>query len=149
MCGSLWNISKIFLFQSRPFQWLQCSTLAHPRRQIQFYRASKSESKTENFKYFWKDYWISRKGFQVCINYTVSYVLKEAPLKDVFNVWFNYSSKACHLTLIRECVRIIALNMTEILTSEEWLEDWIALDRDQLIEILKSNDLVIPSNSCF
>uniref|UniRef100_A0AC34F195 BTB domain-containing protein n=1 Tax=Panagrolaimus sp. ES5 TaxID=591445 RepID=A0AC34F195_9BILA len=86
------------------------------------------------------------KGLQkVCIQYAISYVLKEASLKDILNVWFNYSSKACHSILIRECVRIIASNMTKILTSEEWTDDWASLDRDQITEILKSNDLIIPN----
>uniref|UniRef100_A0A914P0L8 BTB domain-containing protein n=1 Tax=Panagrolaimus davidi TaxID=227884 RepID=A0A914P0L8_9BILA len=82
---------------------------------------------------------------KVCIQYAISYVLKEASLKDIFNVWFNYSSTACHSILIRECVKIIAANMTKIITSEEWGDDWMALDRDQLTEILKSNDLIIPN----
>uniref|UniRef100_A0A914ZED2 BACK domain-containing protein n=1 Tax=Panagrolaimus superbus TaxID=310955 RepID=A0A914ZED2_9BILA len=35
--------------------------------------------------------------------------------------------------------------MTKILTSDEWADDWASLDRDQLTEILKSNDLIIPN----
>lgn len=81
----------------------------------------------------------------VCVNYAITYVLKELPLKEIVNVWFNYSSKTCHTVLIQECIRIIGSNLTEVISSEEWTKDWMALDRDQLIEILKSNDLVVPS----
>uniref|UniRef100_A0A7E4VER3 BTB domain-containing protein n=1 Tax=Panagrellus redivivus TaxID=6233 RepID=A0A7E4VER3_PANRE len=82
---------------------------------------------------------------QVCTNYAISYVLKEAPLKEVVNVWFNLACKSNHAVLIKECERIIAQNLTQILSEEDWQEDWINLDRVQLLVLLKSNDLVIPN----
>uniref|UniRef100_A0AC34QF51 BACK domain-containing protein n=1 Tax=Panagrolaimus sp. JU765 TaxID=591449 RepID=A0AC34QF51_9BILA len=81
---------------------------------------------------------------KVCVSYAISYILRELPLKELVNVWFSYSSKIGHSVLIQECVRIIAENFTELI-SDDWIKDWMALDRDQLIELLKSNDLVVPS----
>lgn len=32
-----------------------------------------------------------------------------------------------------------------MITSEEWEKEWLSVDRDQLTELLKSNDLVLSS----
>lgn len=47
--------------------------------------------------------------------------------------------------LIQNCIQILAKDFTEIISSEDWEKDWMAIDRDQLVEILKSNELVVPS----
>lgn len=41
---------------------------------------------------------------------------------------------------------MLAWHFEEMIISEEWEKEWLSVDRDQLIELLKSNDLVLPSN---
>ncbi|PIO61306.1 BTB And Kelch [Teladorsagia circumcincta] len=46
--------------------------------------------------------------------------------------------------LIRACIQAIARDF-ELLITEEWEKSWLALDRDQMIEILKCNQLVVAN----
>jgi hypothetical protein len=47
--------------------------------------------------------------------------------------------------LTRECVQKIAKHFYQIISEKEWEADWIMLDRDQLNELLKSNDLIVSN----
>uniref|UniRef100_A0A914GRL0 BTB domain-containing protein n=1 Tax=Globodera rostochiensis TaxID=31243 RepID=A0A914GRL0_GLORO len=82
---------------------------------------------------------------KICIDFAINYVLPELKLKDLFHLWFNYSTKAYHVPLIKVCIGILAKQFKELATSDEWAPEWAELDRDQLIEFLRSNDLVVPN----
>ncbi|KHJ84343.1 BTB And Kelch, partial [Oesophagostomum dentatum] len=82
--------------------------------------------------------------FQVCIDFAISEILPNLTLKDVFSIWFSYATKAYHQLLIRACIQAIARDF-ELLITEEWEKSWLALDRDQMIEILKCNQLVVAN----
>uniref|UniRef100_A0A914BYT9 BTB domain-containing protein n=1 Tax=Acrobeloides nanus TaxID=290746 RepID=A0A914BYT9_9BILA len=82
---------------------------------------------------------------RVCIEYAMNYILPELSLKELFHIWFSYATKAYHQVLIQNCIQILAKDFTEIISSEDWEKDWMAIDRDQLVEILKSNELVVPN----
>lgn len=82
---------------------------------------------------------------KVCIQYAIDYILPELPHKELFHVWFSYATKAYHVPLINVCVEILASQFYALISSEEWEKDWLSVDRDQLIELLKSNDLVVPN----
>ncbi|KAL3069682.1 hypothetical protein niasHS_015916 [Heterodera schachtii] len=82
---------------------------------------------------------------KICIDFAINYVLPELKLKDLFHLWFSYSTKAYHVPLIKVCIEILAKQFKELATSEEWAAEWAELDRDQLIELLRSNDLVVPN----
>jgi len=43
------------------------------------------------------------------------------------------------------CIDILAKKFNEIITDSEWEKDWICIDRDQLMEFLKCNELVVPN----
>lgn len=49
--------------------------------------------------------------------------------------------------LISACIKVLAWHFEEMITSEEWEKEWLSVDRDQLTELLRSNDLLLPSNS--
>ncbi|KAK6060778.1 hypothetical protein COOONC_01556, partial [Cooperia oncophora] len=82
--------------------------------------------------------------FQVCIDFAISEILPNLTLKDVFSIWFSYATKAYHQLLIRACIQAIARDF-ELLITDEWEKSWLALDRDQMIEILKCNQLVVAN----
>uniref|UniRef100_A0A183BS89 BACK domain-containing protein n=1 Tax=Globodera pallida TaxID=36090 RepID=A0A183BS89_GLOPA len=82
---------------------------------------------------------------KICIDFAINYVLPELKLKDLFHLWFNYSTKAYHVPLIKVCIGILAKQFKELATSDDWAPEWAELDRDQLIEFLRSNDLVVPN----
>ncbi|PAV89597.1 hypothetical protein WR25_19642 isoform B [Diploscapter pachys] len=81
---------------------------------------------------------------KLCLNYAITHILPETSLKDIFNIWFSYATKAYHQMLIRACVQKFAEYFQEIL-SNDWEKSWLSLDRDQMIEILKCNQLVVTS----
>lgn len=102
----------------------------------------------------------------MCIDYVVSKILPELSANELFHVWFSYATKAYHQVsllfsviistvqricllqpLISACIKALAWHFEEIIISEEWEKEWLSLDRDQIIELLKSNDLVLPSIS--
>ncbi|KAK0410056.1 hypothetical protein QR680_004919 [Steinernema hermaphroditum] len=80
---------------------------------------------------------------KVCLEYAVNYILPELSLKDLFHVWYSYATKAYHQVLIHACIQTLARDFEVIITSEDWEKEWMAIDRDQLIELLKSNELVL------
>uniref|UniRef100_A0A915EAT7 BTB domain-containing protein n=1 Tax=Ditylenchus dipsaci TaxID=166011 RepID=A0A915EAT7_9BILA len=82
---------------------------------------------------------------KICIEYAINYILSELSLKEIFHIWFGYATKAYHLPLIQSCIEILSKQFQEIVTSAEWEKDWLAVDRDQLLEFLKCNQLVIPN----
>lgn len=85
---------------------------------------------------------------KVCIDYTISNVLPELPIRTLIHVWFRYSTSAFHRQLIDECVKKIAENFDQLVGgTEEWEEDWLSLDKDQLTELLKSNHLCLNSKN--
>ena len=79
----------------------------------------------------------------VCINFACSCIIPKLQLKDVFNVWFQYGTKCYHQHLIGSSVKSLAEKMDDIMVSVEWEQEWINLDKEQLIEFLKSSDLTI------
>ncbi|XP_067681670.1 BTB/POZ domain-containing protein 17-like [Haliotis asinina] len=79
----------------------------------------------------------------VCITFAVSYIIPKLQLKDVFHVWFQYSTKCYHQRLVTACVGALAEKMDEIIGSEEWEAEWLNLEKDQLIEFLRSSDLSV------
>ncbi|WKX95504.1 hypothetical protein Q1695_012174 [Nippostrongylus brasiliensis] len=81
---------------------------------------------------------------KVCIDFAISEILPNLTLKDVFSIWFSYATKAYHQLLIRACIQAIARDF-ELLITEEWEKSWLALDRDQMVEILKCNQLVVAN----
>uniref|UniRef100_A0A915E901 BACK domain-containing protein n=1 Tax=Ditylenchus dipsaci TaxID=166011 RepID=A0A915E901_9BILA len=82
---------------------------------------------------------------KICIEYAINYILSELSLKEIFHIWFGYATKAYHLPLIHSCIEILSKQFQEIVTSAEWEKDWLAVDRDQLLEFLKCNQLVISN----
>ena len=79
----------------------------------------------------------------VCITFACSFIIPKLQLKDVFHVWFQYATKCGNRRLIESCVTALSVKMDDITGSVEWEEEWTNLDKDQLIELLKSSDLVI------
>ena len=47
--------------------------------------------------------------------------------------------------LTQHCITVLSACFYEIIGSEDWAKDWLELDRDQLTEFLKCNDLTVPS----
>ena len=62
---------------------------------------------------------------------------------QVFHVWFQYATRCHHCALIGSCVISLSERMEDITYSSEWEQDWVGLDKDQLLEFLKSSDLII------
>uniref|UniRef100_A0A915PT92 BTB domain-containing protein n=1 Tax=Setaria digitata TaxID=48799 RepID=A0A915PT92_9BILA len=82
---------------------------------------------------------------KVCIDYAVNNILPELSTRELFHLWFSYATKAFHQPLISACIKMLARHFEEMIISEEWEKEWLSVDRDQLIELLKSNDLVLPN----
>lgn len=80
---------------------------------------------------------------EVCINFACSCIIPKLQLKDVFHVWFQYATKCYHQRLIRSCVTALSEKMDDIIGSVEWDREWGHLDKDQLIEFLKSSSLSV------
>lgn len=51
----------------------------------------------------------------VCINFACSYIIPKLQLKDVFHVWFQYSTKCAHRQLVHACIKAMAEKMEEII----------------------------------
>jgi hypothetical protein len=80
---------------------------------------------------------------KVCIEFACTHIITKLQLKDVFHVWFQYATKCYHGSLISACVTALSQKMDEITISAEWEQEWIHLEREQLVEFLKSSNLVI------
>lgn len=80
---------------------------------------------------------------EVCINFACSCIIPKLQLKDVFHVWFQYATKCYHQRLISSCVTALSEKMDDIIVSVEWEREWGHLDKEQLIEFLKSSSLCI------
>ncbi|XP_066279825.1 BTB/POZ domain-containing protein 17-like isoform X2 [Branchiostoma lanceolatum] len=80
---------------------------------------------------------------QVCIRHAVKQIIPKLQLKEVFHVWFQYATKCYHKPLISACVQSLAGRMDDIMSSDEWEQEWTNLDQDQLVEFLCSSDLRI------
>ncbi|VDM41123.1 unnamed protein product [Toxocara canis] len=57
----------------------------------------------------------------------------------------KYNVHSLRKPLINACIKVLAWHFEEMITSEEWEKEWLSVDRDQLTELLKSNDLVLSS----
>lgn len=77
----------------------------------------------------------------VCIDFARSFIIPKLQLKDVFHVWFQYATKCFHDGLVTSCVSALAIKMDEMMSSAEWEDEWVNLDRDQLVEFLGSSSL--------
>lgn len=102
---------------------------------------------------------------QVCLNYAKEHILPQMSLKDLFHTWFQYSTKCYHQVgphsrrapamhrcstsgmqeLTQHCISVLSACFTELICTPEWEKDWLELDRDQLTEFLKCNELTVPS----
>lgn len=80
---------------------------------------------------------------QVCTNFACSFIIPKLQLKDVFHQWFQYGTKCYHKQLVTSCINVLAEKMDEVIGSVEWEQEWLNLDRDQLVEFLQSSDLVV------
>ncbi|XP_078673996.1 uncharacterized protein LOC144912514 isoform X3 [Branchiostoma floridae x Branchiostoma belcheri] len=80
---------------------------------------------------------------QVCIRHAVKQIIPKLQLKEVFHVWFQYATKCYHKPLIGACVQALAGRMDDIMSSDEWEQEWTNLDQEQLVEFLCSSDLRI------
>ncbi|XP_077998420.1 BTB/POZ domain-containing protein 17-like [Glandiceps talaboti] len=79
----------------------------------------------------------------VCVNYATSFIIPKLQLKDVFHVWFQYATKCYHKKLIASCVMALSPKADDIMWTPEWDHEWLDLEKDQLIEIIKSSELNI------
>lgn len=80
---------------------------------------------------------------QVVLKFAIDHVLSRIQLKEVFHLWFQYAVRNGHRVLTSSCVSLLAEKAEELIFSPEWESEWLAMDREQLIEILKSSDLVV------
>ncbi|XP_072030937.1 BTB/POZ domain-containing protein 17-like isoform X3 [Amphiura filiformis] len=80
---------------------------------------------------------------QVCINFAISTIIPKLPLKDVFHVWYQYATKCYHQKLTTACITALSPKADDIMSMPEWTQEWLALDKEQLIQFLKSSDLTI------
>ncbi|KAF1764794.1 hypothetical protein GCK72_004744 [Caenorhabditis remanei] len=81
---------------------------------------------------------------KVCLDFAQSEILPVIDLKEIFSVWFSYATKAYHPSLIKSCMEAISLDF-ETLLNDEWEKDWQELHRDQMVEILKCNELQLSN----
>ncbi|XP_036359258.1 BTB/POZ domain-containing protein 17-like isoform X3 [Octopus sinensis] len=79
----------------------------------------------------------------VCINFACTCIIPRLQLKDVFHIWFQYATKCYHKKLVQACVQALSEKMDDIMMSVEWEQEWLTIERDQLIEFLKSSELTI------
>ncbi|XP_002737158.1 BTB/POZ domain-containing protein 17-like [Saccoglossus kowalevskii] len=79
----------------------------------------------------------------VCIDYAATFIIPKLQLKDVFHVWFQYATKCYHKKLISSCVMALSAKADDIMLMPEWQPEWLQLEKDQLIEIMKSSELTI------
>ncbi|XP_071833520.1 BTB/POZ domain-containing protein 17-like isoform X3 [Apostichopus japonicus] len=80
---------------------------------------------------------------QVCIGFATQNIIPKLPLKDVFHIWYQYATKCYHQKLIRACIIALSPKADDIISQQEWSQEWIALDKHQLIQFLKSSDLAV------
>ncbi|VDK69170.1 unnamed protein product [Litomosoides sigmodontis] len=59
----------------------------------------------------------------------------------------KYNVNSLKKPLINACIKVLAWHFEEMIVSEEWEKEWLSVDRDQLVELLKSNDLVLSISS--
>ena len=81
----------------------------------------------------------------VCTRFACTHIIPKLQLKEVFHVWFQYATKCCHHQLVGSSVTALADKMDEIAQTAEWEPEWTCLERDQLVELLRSSELVIGS----
>ncbi|XP_013382450.1 BTB/POZ domain-containing protein 17-like [Lingula anatina] len=79
----------------------------------------------------------------VCVSFACSSIIPKLQLKQVFHTWFQYATKCDHKQLVSACILALSEEMSEIMLSGEWQREWEELDKNQLIEILKSSDLCV------
>ncbi|KFD57299.1 hypothetical protein M513_01810, partial [Trichuris suis] len=82
---------------------------------------------------------------KVCLEFTEARILPQLSLKEVFHVWFQYGTKCFHQSLVKACVDSLAGSFHEIVSSSDWEREWLSLDKEQLVEFLKSSELVVNS----
>lgn len=80
---------------------------------------------------------------QVCICFATQNIIPKLPLKDVFHIWYQYATKCYHQRLIRACIIALSPKADDIISQQDWSQEWIALDKHQLIQFLKSSDLAV------
>uniref|UniRef100_A0A914XG77 BTB domain-containing protein n=1 Tax=Plectus sambesii TaxID=2011161 RepID=A0A914XG77_9BILA len=81
---------------------------------------------------------------KVCLEYAMNHIVPLLSLKDLFHIWFQYTTKCFHQALTAACIATLAQHFSDIISSEEWEKEWLSVDRDQMTEFLKCNELVLP-----
>ncbi|CAD5212521.1 unnamed protein product [Bursaphelenchus okinawaensis] len=81
----------------------------------------------------------------VCVQHAIESVLPQICLRQLIHVWFRYSTTTFHDKLTEKCVNRVADKFADLISSGDWEEDWLNLDSDQLIELLKSNELSLDN----
>ncbi|KAI6232695.1 hypothetical protein M3Y99_00993300 [Aphelenchoides fujianensis] len=120
----------IFVLEQRRSQGIQRVAAVDPRRQVQRARTAQ--------RFVWTSPSVE--------------CFPSVNLKTLIHVWFKYATTAYHpasssASHLGECVAKISKHFKSIISDPEWEEDWLSLDRDQLTELLKSNDLVLQNQS--
>eukprot|EP00057_Strongylocentrotus_purpuratus_P009724 XP_011664198.1 PREDICTED: BTB/POZ domain-containing protein 17 isoform X2 [Strongylocentrotus purpuratus] len=80
---------------------------------------------------------------RVCIEFATNSIMPKLPLKDVFHVWYQYATKCYHQVLITASVKALSPKADDIMSLPDWNVEWLALDRDQLVQFLKSSHLTV------
>ncbi|XP_063958253.1 BTB/POZ domain-containing protein 17-like isoform X1 [Lytechinus pictus] len=80
---------------------------------------------------------------RVCIEFATNNIMPKLPLKDVFHVWYQYATKCYHQVLITASVKALSPKADDIMSLPDWSGEWLALDRDQLVQFLKSSHLTV------
>ncbi|XP_074640024.1 BTB/POZ domain-containing protein 17-like isoform X2 [Tubulanus polymorphus] len=75
----------------------------------------------------------------VCINFSHQHIIPKIQLKDVFHVWFQYATKCYHHKLISASVAALS----DTMLSAEWEQEWTNLEQEQLMEFVRSSNLII------
>lgn len=81
----------------------------------------------------------------VCVQFSRLFVIPKLQLKDVFHVWFQYATRCRHRLLISACVSALSERMDDITLSAEWEAEWVNLEKEQLVEFLKSSELTVKN----
>ncbi|XP_033127790.1 BTB/POZ domain-containing protein 17-like isoform X1 [Anneissia japonica] len=80
---------------------------------------------------------------RVCIHFAMTNIIPKLQLKDVFHIWYQYATKCYHQRLIANCIQALSPKADDIMSMPEWSHEWLNLDKEQLIEFLRSSDLTI------
>jgi len=73
-----------------------------------------------------------------CVNYVL------ITLVSGYSRLFSHSLVRCrHRALIGACVLALSERMDDVASSTEWETEWLSLDREQLVEFIRSSELTV------